>query len=1432
MADEKTCPHCGKPVPPTTLGGICPECMLKAGLATQTEGPGGTGPHGTKVIHPPPSLAEIAVLFPQLEILECLGRGGMGVVYKARQPRLNRLVALKILAREKEQDAQFAERFTREAQALARLNHPNIVTVYDFGTVGQASRLSPSEKEQAKSETGVTPILHYLLMEFVDGLNLRQLLQAGKMKPEQALTIVPKICEALQYAHEQGIVHRDIKPENILLDKSGRVKIADFGIAKMMGDETGQQTLTGAKEAVGTPHYMAPEQIEKPLTVDHRADIYSLGVVFYEMLTGELPLGKFQPPSKKVQIDVRLDEVVLHALEKEPERRYQQASQVKTAVETISAASPGGPANPNESVQTAAQIEAARKRLKTPARGLIAAAVFQLLFALGLLIFTVPALARENNSLVAYAVIGFTAVGFLIPTAVVLAGAINMLNLRRYTLTVVASVIAAVAGPGAILGLPFGIWACVELFRPEVRAAFAAIRPPTGSETTPDSAKMDYARCQVKGPAVGLVVTGVLNWVVFTLFLIVSQLEHAGSMAPAPVVYSPVALLLVCLLAMALSGFIIYGALRIMRLERWSAGIAGGILAMIVAPANIIGLPIGIWTLVALNRRAVREAFTANGFHPKPMDARAGIMGSPRFSLSSAIGAAWIPFFLAAILSITFGQDQFPQAYGSLPRVLLFLGLAAPVATTILGWLAVAQIRRSEGRLRGLEVAVFDGLLFSLLGLDVLIGIFWLVLAKTTANWRGLNGSLFVNLWEFAFWALLLIVTCAAVNFLIVRRIWRRVSQPLTGANTPIQTRWTRTILPALTCGILTLGAISFTTASLVLCARNVDNVDRPFVDDPQVIGQWASADFVSTPEDFKPGAQTWKGDLQVFQKFTVYPGGRTSYPWLVWTKGVFINQAEKTAARYEIRNFDGTHYLFVEWKNGDYILFHSKPRLFVLRQTGGANPSFYIGQTNFPYGDSIEITSVERTENQMTVKGHYNLASHDNASLALYITTSTNINVPEDASQWMEISKGPGDFELVHSNLVSGMPHVSMYADGKSFASLYLGTKAEAMKESKLHLHGERPEAYWLYLQEKFQEGQLAMQGLQKNNDAAFTFGPVRELTLNVNHNGLSDGLNLDSGSVVPLASAETDSETGFLGSRLPKNMAGIAILLQTAQHPLQYPLMVIGRAADFAPCPEQNKSREWYEEPPLELLKSYAAINLDYISGEISSTPGFGFGDLPKTFTFATGQGNVGLLQIIGFTDNSRGVKIRYKLVQANAPSVAIDPTTGLPTVAGRTIIDPNTGLPLSVAATNTVIDPTTGLPMSPGETGTIDPITGLPVTPAVPKGATNTVVVAEKWLALIDRGNYLESWKAAAPIFQGAVTEAAWANSMNTFREPLGDLVSRKLKSAQRMTELPGAPDGQYVVMQFETSFADKKSAIETVTFMLEKDGQWKCAGYFIK
>jgi predicted Ser/Thr protein kinase len=279
---------------------------------------------------PPLPPEQIAPHFPQLEIFECLGRGGMGVVYKARQITLNRLVALKLLAPERVGDPKFAERFAREAQALAALNHPNIVTIYDFGQAGG---------------------FYYLLMEFVDGANLRRLLRERNFTPEEALAVVPPLCDALQFAHDRGIVHRDIKPENLLLDKTGRLKIADFGIAKMLGVGGNAAAAEAAprgnatQTAIGTPGYSAPEQLASPQRVDNRADIYSLGVVFYEMLTGHLPGKPVEPPSRKVHIDVRLDEVVLRALEEEPGRRYQRASQVRTDVETIAGTPPvAGPA--------------------------------------------------------------------------------------------------------------------------------------------------------------------------------------------------------------------------------------------------------------------------------------------------------------------------------------------------------------------------------------------------------------------------------------------------------------------------------------------------------------------------------------------------------------------------------------------------------------------------------------------------------------------------------------------------------------------------------------------------------------------------------------------------------------------------------------------------------------------------------------------------------------------------------------------------------------------------------------------------------------------------------------------------------------------------------------------------------------------------------
>ena len=308
------CPTCGAPIPRDGPLGLCPRCLLGQAPVTQSlprqeQNSSASDPHFS-----PPSVEDLALHFPPLEILELTGQGGMGAVYRARQPGLDRMVALKILAMDTREDPSFAERFAREARVLARLNHPHVVNVYDSGQAGPYC---------------------YLLMEYVEGVNLRGVMREGSLSPAEALAIIPQICDALQYAHEEGVVHRDIKPENILLDRRGRVKVADFGLAKWVHPGQLDHSLTRTHQVMGTPRYMAPEQLEGSQVVDHRADIFSLGVVLYELLTGELPIGRFAPPSQRAPIDARLDEVVMRTLEKEPDQRYQHASDIKTDIESI-----------------------------------------------------------------------------------------------------------------------------------------------------------------------------------------------------------------------------------------------------------------------------------------------------------------------------------------------------------------------------------------------------------------------------------------------------------------------------------------------------------------------------------------------------------------------------------------------------------------------------------------------------------------------------------------------------------------------------------------------------------------------------------------------------------------------------------------------------------------------------------------------------------------------------------------------------------------------------------------------------------------------------------------------------------------------------------------------------------------------------------------
>lgn len=309
MLSQVTCDVCDSPLSETAFGGNCPRCLMD--LVPEKS------PSGDPTVR-----EEMAACFPELDFETVLGQS-MGLVFRVRQRELGRTAVLKLLPAELTNREGFKERFAQEARLTASLSHPKIATLYEFG-----------------ERNG-----HYfILMEYVPGMNLRELVQAGSLPATEACEIVVQICEGLELAHKKGVVHRDLKPENVMIDEEGHVKLIDFGIAKLIDDQSRDLPKTQEHHRLGTMAYMSTEQLTSKDPVDHRSDIYSLGVIFYELLTGEIPHGSFLPPSQIVSCDSQLDLIISQMLAPHRGQRQQSVAEVKSQIqETRRSDSPNSP---------------------------------------------------------------------------------------------------------------------------------------------------------------------------------------------------------------------------------------------------------------------------------------------------------------------------------------------------------------------------------------------------------------------------------------------------------------------------------------------------------------------------------------------------------------------------------------------------------------------------------------------------------------------------------------------------------------------------------------------------------------------------------------------------------------------------------------------------------------------------------------------------------------------------------------------------------------------------------------------------------------------------------------------------------------------------------------------------------------------------------
>lgn len=304
---NRTCPGCQSPMEETLLiNGLCPACVarsMQSGILDLLE----------EVA--PLEKEAVSMEIEGYEVGDLIGGGGMGEVYRARRITDGRQVAVKVVAGRFTRDPEVTARFENEVSAMAQLDHSNVVRIIDQGVTRDGR--------------------HCLVSEFIDGCDLRRLLKAQRPDTARALEIFDKVCAGIAHAHDCGIVHRDIKPANILIGGDGTVKVADFGLAKTLVEETHLYGFTQTTDTFGSPYYIVPEVTRRAGAADRRADVYALGVLLYELLSGAVPMGSFTPLSERTGLDRRLDAIIGRALADDPRKRMDSVRDMASEVREI-----------------------------------------------------------------------------------------------------------------------------------------------------------------------------------------------------------------------------------------------------------------------------------------------------------------------------------------------------------------------------------------------------------------------------------------------------------------------------------------------------------------------------------------------------------------------------------------------------------------------------------------------------------------------------------------------------------------------------------------------------------------------------------------------------------------------------------------------------------------------------------------------------------------------------------------------------------------------------------------------------------------------------------------------------------------------------------------------------------------------------------------